>query len=232
MNFPQYTKQQKLNFISYFSEHVTSHKLQLFDNAIHQRTRHVTAVVENIYAEQNATAILRTVECLGIQDLHIIEERNKFKIPKKIASGAAKWVDINRYDKQAHSAAEIVAQLKHKGYKMVCTSPLSKETTPYNIGISDKLAVFFGEEESGISEEMMNLADVHLYIPMYGFTESLNVSVSAGIVLSTLIQRLKTSNIRWQLSEEEQIDLKLSWMCNAVKGGSEMLSRLAISPSA
>lgn len=226
MSFSQYSLVDKTKFINYFAEHITPNKLNLFDRIIQQRTRHITAVVENIYAEQNATAILRTTECLGIQDLFIIEEHNKFKIPKKIASGAAKWVDIHRYNKETHSPTEIVKDLKERGYKIVCTSPSSLATTPYNIDLSDKLAVFFGEEEPGLSKVIMDLADIHMNIPMYGFTESLNVSVSAGIVLSTLVQRLKESNHHWQLSEDERADLKLAWMCNAIKGGKEMLARL------
>lgn len=226
MIFPAYTHSEKLRFIDYFTEHLTAHKLALFDKAITQRTRHVAAVVENVYVEQNASAILRTVECLGLQDFFVIEEYNKFKIPKKIASGAAKWVDMHRYNKQEHNASHIVNDLKAKGYKIVCTSPLNQALTPYNIDLGEKLAIFFGEEEPGLSEEMMAMADAHMHIPMYGFTESLNVSVSAGIILSTLVQRLKTSDIAWQLSPEEQADLKLSWMCGAIKGGAEMLSRL------
>lgn len=226
MIFPAFTHSEKLRFIDYFSEHLTPNKLALFDKAIAERTRHVVAVVENVYAEQNASAILRTVECLGLQDFFVIEEYNKFKVPKKIASGAAKWVNMHRYNKQEHNARYIVDDLKAKGYKIVCTSPALQTLTPYNIDINDKLAVFFGEEEPGLSLEMMQLADAHMHIPMYGFTESLNVSVSAGIILSTLVQRLKTSDLAWQLSLEEQADLKLSWMCGAIKGGAEMLSRL------
>lgn len=226
MNFSKYSLEEKVKFINYFTDHITPNKLKLFDQVIQQRTRHITAVVENIYAEQNATAILRTTECLGIQDLFVIEEYNKFKIPKKIASGAAKWVDIHRYNKENNSPEEIVKDLKSRGYKIVCTSPNSFETTPFTIDLKEKLAIFFGEEEPGLSQDMMQLADIHLNIPMYGFTESLNVSVSAGIVLNTLIHRLKESETVWQLDENEKIDLKLTWMCNAIKGGKEMLSRL------
>ncbi len=226
MSFSQYSIAEKTKFINYFAEHITPNKLNLFDTIIQQRTRHIAAVVENIYAEQNATAILRTTECLGIQDLFIIEEYNKFKIPKKIASGAAKWIDIHRYNKESHSPEEIVKDLKARGYKIVCTSPTCLDTTPYNIDLSNKLAIFFGEEEPGLSQAMMDLADIHMNIPMYGFTESLNVSVSAGIVLSTLVQRIKAGNQPWQLNEDEKADLKLTWMCNAIKGGKEMLERL------
>ena len=224
-DFSQYGTEEKTKFLSYLLDHITRHKAALYDNVVKERTRHITLVAENIYSEQNATALVRTAECLGIQDVYVIEEYNKFKVPKKIASGAAKWVDIHRFNKQEHTALDIVNTLKSKGYKIVCTSPNSTQTTSYNIDLSDRLAIFFGEEEPGLSAEIMAMADVQMHIPMYGFTESLNVSVSAGIILSTLVQRLRDGSIEWQLSHEAQLDLKLHWICNSIKGGREMMSR-------
>lgn len=222
----QYSVEQKLKFIEYFSEFISPNKLELYSKISQDRTRYITMVVENIYSEQNASAIIRSAECFGIQDVHVIEEYNKFKTPKKIASGASKWLHINRYSKEEKSIDSIVSGLRNDGYKIVCTSPHAPEITPYNIDLSQKMALFFGEEEPGLTQEIQKLADEHMLIPMCGFTESLNVSVSAGIVMSVLKHRLVQENVNWHLSFNEQTNLKLEWMLNSIKGGKEMLSRL------
>lgn len=222
----KYTFAQKIKFWDYFSAHISKHKLDLYETVAQSRTEFITVVAENIFAEQNANAIIRTAECFGLNAVHIIEEDNTFKAPKKIASGAEKWIDIHRYDKKNLGTLEILSNIKKLGYKIAATSPHIGSISPENVPIEDKVAFFLGEEETGLSSEILDSADYHVCIPMRGFTESLNVSVCAGILIQSLRHRLEQSERPWRLSNERKLEQKLFWAIKSIKGASQMLDRL------
>jgi tRNA (guanosine-2'-O-)-methyltransferase len=190
---------------------ITQSKVDLFNQIAPLRTNHVTVVLENIYQEHNASAILRSCESFGIQNLHLIEKNNKYKIQRDIARGAGRWVDMYNYNDQTNPSLPCIEKLKQQGYRIVVTSPHEKQFTPDTLPIDQPMAIVFGTEKEGVSKFIQNQADGFLTIPMCGFTESLNVSVSTAIILHTLRTRLEKSNFQWKLSEEEIIKLKIKW---------------------
>ena len=203
---------------NYLSPHITVERLNLFNKIIEQRTKYITVVLEDIYQSQNASAVLRSCDCFGIQDVHIIENRNEFRLDSEVSLGSSKWLTLHKYNQKDNNSLATIKELKSQGYKIIATTPHTndQELTDYDI-TSGKTALVFGSEKPGISEIIMNEADEFLKIPMYGFTESFNISVSAAIVLHYLTHKLHNSTVNWQLSEKEKTDIKIEWIKRTIK---------------
>lgn len=208
------------------SAFVSDNKRALFDRLAPQRTRHVTVVLEDIYQPHNASAVVRTADLLGIQDMHIVENRNKYTVNPDVTLGSSKWVDMHRYREAGDNTARCIRTLREKGYAIVVTSPRAPEITPHSIPLDKPMAFCFGTELTGASDELIAAADMHLRIPMYGFTESYNISVSAAIVLFTVMERLRASDVAWQLDEAALIALKLQWARKVVHSAAHLEERL------
>ena len=170
-------------------------------------------MVEDVFQMHNTSAVMRSCEVFGIQELNVIEQRYGKRIDKEIAMGAQKWVDINQYD----SVTNCISGLKNQGYQIIATTPHENDCLLEDFDISKPSALFFGTERDGLSEEILQKADGFLKIPMVGFTESLNISVSAAIIIQNLTNRLRNSDINWQLSEEEIFEKRLAWARNSIK---------------
>ena len=139
------------------------------------RTRYLTVVLEDIFQSQNASAVLRTCDCFGIQDVHIIENRNPYEINPDVELGSAKWLNMNRYNKSGHNTLEAFTELRKKGYKIIATSPHKNDLMIQDLPIEHKIALVFGSEREGLSDIALQNADAFVKIPMYGFTESFNI---------------------------------------------------------
>ncbi|MBX9852441.1 MAG: RNA methyltransferase [Cytophagaceae bacterium] len=208
----------KHTLIEYLSQFITENKRQLIDKVLESRTRHLTIVVEDIYQPHNASAVVRTCDCFGIQDLHIIENRNKYTVNPDVTLGSSKWVDIIKYSHSNSNNTELcLRDLKAKGYKILATSPHKNDVDIEELPLHDKMALIFGNEKDGLSEDVMKMADGFVKIPMYGFTESLNISVSAAICIHEIISRLRNSDVDWRLSLQEKEDIKLGWIKTIIK---------------
>jgi tRNA (guanosine-2'-O-)-methyltransferase len=207
-----------------FYDIITPNKINLFDRIAADRTRHLTIALENIYQEHNASAVLRTCDCFGIQDLHVIEKDNQYQIQRDIALGSGRWVDIHNFSDEFGPTETCISSLKGQGYQIVATTPHTDAYTVHDLPIDKPLAFFFGTELKGLSEEVMQAADLHVRIPMYGFTESFNISVSVAVLLQTVRQRLEISQHKWKLTDSEQIALKIQW-CKKILNGGEALSK-------
>ena len=205
---------------------ISDNKRALFDRLAPLRTRHVTVVLEDIYQSQNASAVVRTSDLLGIQDIHVIENRNKYQLNPDVTLGSSKWVDIHRYREHADNALACVNELRSKGYRIIATSPRGESNTPHTIDLKRPMAFCFGTELTGLSDALLNAADEHLRIPMYGFTESYNISASAAITLFTVTERLRLSDVVWQLNEADLIALKLRWARKIVQSAELIEARL------
>lgn len=205
--------------LSYLSSYLTPQRLELFNQVLGKRTRHITIVLEDIYQKQNASAVLRTCDCFGIQDVHIIEDRNEFQVNREIAMGASKWLSLYKYNNAVNKSAEVIKGLKKKGYRIVATTPHNNDQELQDFDITKgKTALVFGSELPGITETVMQEADEFLKIPMYGFTESFNISVSAAIILHHLSAKMRNSKaLNWQLSDEEKTQLKIEWIRKTIK---------------
>ncbi len=194
----------------FLSTYVSDHKKALINEVLGKRTRHITVVLENIYHSHNASAVVRTCDCFGVQDVHVIEGHNEYKINPLVVQGSAKWVSIHKYPLQENKESAF-AQLRQQGYKLVGTSPNPSYPSIRDISTDAKMALVFGTEETGISDFAIEQMDDFVHIPMYGFTESFNISVSAAICLFDLTDKIRKENIDWQLSENEKDDLRLAW---------------------
>jgi tRNA (guanosine-2'-O-)-methyltransferase len=210
------------DLINHLSEFVTAERLKLFDKLLEQRTSYITLVLEDIFQPQNASAVLRTCDCFGIQHIHIIENRNEFTVDREVAMGASKWLSLHKYNQNDQNSLETIKTLKKMGYRIVATSPHIKDQLLPEFDLSKgKVAIVFGSELPGISETILSEADEFMKIPMYGFTESFNISVSAAIVLYQLSQKLRNqSDIDWKLSDEERDEIKLAWLRATIKRSS------------
>ncbi len=208
----------KKKLLENLSEFVTEHKLELFEKNINYRTKYITVVLEDIFQSHNASAVLRTSDCFGIQDVHIIENKNKYIINPQVALGSSKWLNLIKYNKKENNSLDTVRALKNQGYRIVATTPAP------NIGVDlenfdlkkGKIALFFGTELEGLSAKILNNADEFLKIHLYGFTESFNISVSAAIILHYLTLKLRNSDINWKLTDEEMIDVKIEWLKSSI----------------
>jgi tRNA (guanosine-2'-O-)-methyltransferase len=200
---------------------LTERRKNLFEEVISKRTRRFTVVTEDVYQMHNTSAVMRSCDVFGIQELHVIEEKISKEIDREIAMGAQKWVNIHRH----HSTKECIDNLKENGYQIIATTPHNNSTELKDFDISNKSAFFFGKEKEGLSDIVIDAADGYLKIPMYGFTESLNISVSAAIILQSVVTRLKDSGIDWELSEQEKNEIKLDWAKRSVKSSVKIIER-------
>jgi tRNA (guanosine-2'-O-)-methyltransferase len=202
-----------LDYLAFLENILTDNRKEKFLKVLKDRTKHFTIAVEDVFQMHNASAVMRSCEVFGIQELHVIEERYGKRIDKEIAMGAQKWVDISTYD----SVTNCIDTLKNKGYQIIATTPHENDCLMENFDITKPSALFFGTERDGLSEEILRRADGFLKIPMVGFTESLNISVSASIIIQNLTNRLRNSDIDWQLTEEEILVKRLDWAKKSIK---------------
>ncbi|MNU88836.1 tRNA (guanosine(18)-2'-O)-methyltransferase [compost metagenome] len=208
----------KNELLQAFYELIPAVKGELFDQVASKRTRYLTVLLEEIYQEHNASAVLRSCDCFGIQELHVIESKNQYKVQRDIARGAGRWVDLYNYNEGSAPLLDAVSKLKSKGYKIAALTP-DAELSIFDVPLDEPLALSFGTEWEGISDEIREIADYKVSIPMVGFTESFNVSVSVALTLQTLRQRLLESDKDWELSEEDQVDVKLKWCQRYMRNG-------------
>jgi tRNA (guanosine-2'-O-)-methyltransferase len=205
---------------------ISENKRALFDRIAPERTRHVTVVMEDIYQPHNASAVVRTCDLLGVQDIHIIENRNKYVMNPDVTLGSSKWTDMHRYREHADNSLACIERLKKDGYRIVATTPRADSVTPHTIALDTPLAFCFGTELTGLSATIMDRADIHLRIPMYGFTESYNISVSAAITLFTVMERLRAGDGFWRMDERQLISLKLAWARKIVHSAHHVEERI------
>ena len=209
--------QEKL--IDHLSQFITDRRVRLFDELLNQRTRYITVVLEDIFQAHNASAVLRSCECFGVQDVHFIENHNEYRISPDVALGANKWLNLFRYNQLPENTLPAIESLKNKGYRIVATTPHKNDCALEDFDLhKGKVALLFGSELKGLSPQAMKLADEFVKIPMVGFTESLNISVTAALFLHHLTGKLrKDPSIQWALTHEEKQDIKLAWLKNSIK---------------
>lgn len=211
--------------INFLKQFVTDNRLEVFDKVLENRTRYITVAVEDIYQSQNASAVLRTSDCFGLQDIHIIENKNKYEVNPDVVLGSSQWLNLIKYNKTENNTLQSIKKLKESGYRIVATSPHKEDVDLENFDLGKgKVALFFGNEVMGLSELMIENADEYLKIPMYGFTESFNISVSAAIIFHHLTSKLRNSNINWQLTDFEKEELKLNWLKKTIKSSSLLVN--------
>tara|TARA_B100000427_G_C15439378_1_gene564444 strand:+ start:454 stop:1101 length:648 start_codon:yes stop_codon:yes gene_type:complete len=210
-----------MELLNYLEEFISENRKERFTEILSQRTNYITVAVEDVYQMHNTSAVVRSCESFGVQTAHLIEGKYGKRLDEEIAMGAQKWVDIKRYQ----NSKEAIDTLKNKGYKIVATSPHANSSLLQDFKLNGKTALFFGTEKNGLSDYVLENSDASLKIPMVGFTESLNISVSAAIILQHVTTQLKSSNIDWQLTEDELWERRLDWTKKSIKSIDDILER-------
>ena len=206
------------------SQLVSENRRALIDRIAPLRTRHITVALEDVYQSHNAAAVLRSCDCFGIQDVHVVERNNPFNPAGDVAVGSSKWVDYYSYP----DIQSAYAELRRRGYRIVATTPHTNDTLITDLDISTPVALIFGTELTGLTPEAIDLADEYVKIPMYGFTESFNISVSVALSLFNLTERLRHSNNQaFMQSSNELLDLKLHWLAQTIRDGEQVLLMLS-----
>ena len=209
------------------AELFSDNKRALFDRLAPLRTRHIAVVLEDIYQSHNAAAVLRSCDCFGVQDVHVVETNNPFNPAGDVAVGSSKWVDYYRHT----SIQEAYKHLHANGYRIVATLPHENDTMITDLDISQPTALVFGTELTGLTQEAIDLADGYVKIPMYGFTESFNISVCAALSLFSLTERMRRNpDLQWQLDDDALLDLKLHWAIQTIRDGEKVVKNLISNP--
>lgn len=196
---------------SYLASFLSGHKLELLPRLLVNRTRHLTVVVEDIYQPHNASACLRSCDCFGVQDVHIIENYNEFSASSGVALGASQWLTLNQYDGE-HATADCLNVMRDAGYSIVVTSPHDADCDLETYDVTQPTALLFGAEKDGASQTALQMADHVMRIPMYGFTESFNISVAVAVCLHHLVCRLRDTDVDWRLSRDECESILMDWV--------------------
>ena len=208
--------------LNYFESFLTENRRQLFKNVLENRTRHFTIVLEDIFQSHNASAVVRTCDIFGVQDVHVIENKYNNKISRHVAKGSQKWLNQYRYRNDGDNTKSCLDGLKKAGYQIVATTPHNDSCLLQDFDVSKKTAFVFGVEAEGVSDCVIENADGFLKIPMVGFTESLNISVAAAIILQDVTTKLRNSESDWRLSKEEKEVLYFNWVKKTIKNVEEI----------
>lgn len=208
---------EKITLINYLSQFISEKRKARFDEVIAHRTNHLRIVLEDLYQAHNASAVLRSCDCFGVQYVHFIENRNKFKISADVAMGSSNWLSITRHNEQEQNTVSALRQLKQQGYRIVATTPHTNDVTLSELPVDRKLALVFGTEIDGITDAVRQEADEFVRIPMFGFTESFNISVCAALCMYELTTRIRRDVPQYLISEEERATIYLDWLKNSIE---------------
>ena len=211
--------QKLLNYLEGF---LTDNRKSLFKKVLEKRTRHFAVVLEDIFQPHNASAVIRTADIFGVQDVHAIENKYTYKVSRHVAKGSQKWITSKRYKSDGNNTKICLDNLKENGYQIIATSPHNESCLLHDFDVTKKSAFVFGVEAEGVSEFVKEQTDGFLKIPMVGFTESLNISVAAAIILQDLTTKLRDSDVNWQLSPEEKDNLYYEWVKKTIKNVDEI----------
>ncbi len=210
-----------IKLLEHLETFLSENRLKRFNHVLSGRTKHFTVATEDVYQLHNTSAVIRSCDVFGIQEVTIVEEKNSKRIDREIAMGAQKWVDLNRHN----TVKDALKSLKSQGYQIIATTPHTNDCELHDFDVTKKACFFFGRETEGLSQEVLDQADGFLKIPMVGFTESLNISVSAAIILQHVTTKLKKTDINWQLTEEETLEKRLDWCTKTIKSHEEIVER-------
>jgi tRNA (guanosine-2'-O-)-methyltransferase len=212
------TNDQKIQLTTYFGQFISQPRKDTIEKVLSLRTKYITIVLEDIFQSQNTSAVIRTCECMGLHEAHIIENKSKYELNTKVLKGANKWLSLIKHHKKGENNTALCYQmLREKGYKILATDPSKDGISISDVAIDQKIAIVMGNELMGTSDFAITHADAKVRIPMYGFTESLNISVSAAICLNTLIPKIRDSDLQIGLREEELLTTRYEWYRKAMR---------------
>jgi tRNA (guanosine-2'-O-)-methyltransferase len=205
----------------YLKQFLTDERLRKIEHFAPESSDFVLPVLEDVYQFRNAAAIVRSVEACGFHKVVALQEENNFEPNLKVTKGADTWVEVEKLPRNIESFQKI----KDKGYKIVVVSLENNAKMLPDYEITEPIALVFGTEMEGVSQEILDFADETLAIPMYGFTRSFNVSVAASLCMYELKQKLMKSGIDYKLNDEKLLRMKIRWAVNSIKSGEQILAK-------
>lgn len=213
--------EKQKEIFEYLKQFLTEERLQKIEHFAGESSDFVLPVLEDVYQFRNAAAIVRSVEACGFHKVVALEEENVFDPNLRVTKGADTWVEVEKMPATLQSLKNI----KNRGYKILAVSPEKDASMLPDYQVTEPIALVFGNELEGVSEEILEFADQTLAIPMYGFTKSFNVSVAAAICLYELKQKLLKSGIDYKLSEDQKLKMKIRWAVNSIRSGEEIYTK-------
>lgn len=226
------------HIIEFLESFLTPSRRNKFRFALGYRTRYLTVVLEDIHQAHNAAAVLRSCDCFGIQDIHAIENRNRFLIKSRnsnVSRGAEKWLTLHRYGDSSMRSNKrerttpytqiCLESLREKGYRIIATTLKENSIKLEQIPLDKPIALMVGTEDSGLSQKAHEMADIAVHLPLHGFTRSFNLSVCTALCLDHLTHRLHASNIPWQLTHSERQSLHWEWIHKTLKSAEKLIKQ-------
>jgi tRNA (guanosine-2'-O-)-methyltransferase len=210
-------KAYKKALTQYLEGFVSERRLGRLKEVLDERTNHITLVLEDVYQTHNFSAVLRSADIFGIQSTNFIENRNKYKISEDVSMGSTQWLTLNRYQHHENNTKACLTDLKAKGYKIVATSLHKNSVSLQELDVSKPIAIVFGTELTGISKDVEDMADEFVKLPMYGFTESFNISVCAALCMYELSTKIRKQVPDFGLSSSEKEDIYIEWLKSSIK---------------
>lgn len=185
---------------------MTEKRLNRFVKILGQRQKYLTVVLENIHDAHNVSAILRTADSVGIDKIYLVYNQETFPRISRISSASAKkWVELEKFK----SIEECYEKLKKEKYRIYTThmSEVRKNYSLYELDLTKRVALVFGNEHRGLSDEAVRLSDRNFLIPMKGMVQSLNVSVSAAVCLYEALRQREQKGM-YEESKYTKTELK------------------------
>ena len=205
----------------YLCSFILPERVSKMDIMAAKSSSYVLPVLEDVYQYRNAAAVVRSAEGCGFHRVVAMESKNRFEPNLEVTKGAETWV---RVDRMAHTLQSL-EKLRTDGYRLVAVSP-ERDATPLPAYLpKQRTALIFGTEWQGVTEDFLHYCDETVSIPMYGFTQSFNVSVAAALCLYDLKQKLLQHKIEHYLTAEEQVQLKIQWAVRSLKSGPALLAK-------
>ena len=214
-------KEKLPQIFEYLKQFLTEERLRKIEHFSERSSDFVLPVIDDVYQFRNAAAIVRSVEACGFHKVVALEEENIFEPNLRVTKGADTWVEVEKMP----NTLESLQKIKNRGYKILAVSPEKNAVMLPDYQIQSPIALVFGTEKEGVSDEFLDFADETLAIPMYGFTESFNVSVAAAICMYDFKQKLLKSDIDYFLKDEKLLRTKIRWAVNSIRSGQEILDK-------
>jgi tRNA (guanosine-2'-O-)-methyltransferase len=200
---------------------LTAERIARIDEVLDARLGSVVPVVEDTYDPRNAAATIRTTEAIGLGELHVIEPGERFSASGGVTRGAHKWIDLHRWP----SPGAAIAGLRARGFRVFATVPGARATLD-DVDVATPLAVAFGNEHAGLTRGAIDACDGALGVPMFGFTESFNLSVTVALAMSRIAARRRAAIGRLgDLDDPHRRTLRARWFALKIRGAVGILER-------
>lgn len=207
----------KREFYEMLKSELTPHKVELFQQKVSMRTRHFSLGLEDMMKSQNASALMRTADAFGVHGVHVYDKNERFNVASGISKGVEKWLDVQFFNTYDQGETLVwVNRLKKNGKKLYVTALDQRAKPLHDLDPTVPATICFGNEKEGISPRLLELADEVIYIPMKGFVESFNVSVSCGIALHHLTLGMERSGIKRGLTGDDEVTTLIQWALRTV----------------